>query len=280
MLPGAVAAAPRGAGRVVGRARAAVDAPLAVALVVAVALAPVVALVYWPQPAHLGDPLRVFSVAGVAIGLAVAIGLELLSRVRPLVPVFLVLGLVLLASSTTSALGQRAAWNRRSNLEESILGATIAALPDPTATTGIVVVDPEAISGSLYALLPAYFQIATEYLLPGHQSLAVCHQDAASILAAPPTATRTESTCSVEAGVLHTSVASVDLSTAVVVEIRRTTGSPSPYPSAWPSAAPRTSGVRRVDEILDCVAAGSCDEGGTGVVARVIDLDAPAEVTS
>ena len=218
-----------------------------------------------------------FSVACIPIALALAIGLELLDHARPLIPLGLVLGVVLLASSSTSAMGQRAVWNVRSNQEESILGATIAALPAPSATTGIVVVDPEAISGPLYALLPAYFQLAVDYLLPGQQFLAVCHQDVATILATPATDPPTETSCRVESGVLRTAVSSVDLSTAVVVEIHRT-GGPSSGGAAWTSAAPTETGVERVDEILDCVAAGTCDDGSTGVEARVIDLAAPAGV--
>jgi hypothetical protein len=239
---------------------------LVVMMASSLAVAAPVALVYWVEPGHLVDPLRVFSVASIPLALAASSLLELTRWLR-FTSLSLVIGSALLVGATTAAVGQRTEWNDRSTTAEHALGAVFAVLPDARSVDGLVIVDPDQIFGELHSFLPELLMLATDYVLPGGpQRVALCHQPAGSIVTAATPVPMSSTMCAARGDTVSTSVASVDLRSAIVLEVRR------PGNGAEWALGPKSPQVERIASMFDCVASGTCDEGPFGVRARVIEL--------
>lgn len=236
--------------------------------VAGVAAAPVAAMIYWPQPAHLADPLRVFSVASIGLALGGAAVLELIRRIdRTSGAASVSVALATVVLVVLSAAAQRATWNEHSTFQEHVLGAIVGAdlRTPPSAGQSLVIVDPTRVTGSdVYHIIPEYMNLSLDYLLPGPGLALVCNEFVTNDAAANDEALA-PGVCEIGPDSVRSQLATATLPETRFIEIR--VASPG---SDWPGD-PVAVPTRRLDTIVDCVVDGTCDEGPNGIQARVIE---------
>lgn len=237
----------------------------------AIVLAPVVALVYWTTESLLADPFRVFSIASVPLTIAFAAVFELAVRYTPR-PAYLALGALVVASVISGGIAQRGAWHAYSIFQEDFFGAILSAVPEGTATSTFIIIDPEYVAGrEVYTVIPEILDQAIDVMLPGSQDSIHCYQP---IEAMPPD----DGVMQLGAGecvrgddTIRSYMHTVPIGDSTVIEIRHTADTPGwtgdPVDLPWP----------RAKAMLGCAADGSCDGGVQGIQARVLQSpDDPA----
>jgi hypothetical protein len=239
------------------------DRRLVVLMVAMLAAGPIVALIYATNPAHLTDPLRVFSIASLPLAVFFAAAVELLSR-RKLIAGHLLLALLVFGALTADA-GQRDDWHERSMFQEHVVGAIAEARTFKPDANEIVVVDPEHLigaGGDVYRFLPVSLRQAVEYMDPLIIQVLVC---SAPLDQLPESTTPTPtSSCWRTAGTVASDLGTANIATAAVIEIRAT------RQHAWPQGDLKLPN-HRMRSLLHCVAEESCDSGANGIEARLIE---------
>ncbi len=225
--------------------------------VVAFLLAPLTALVFYPSPSLLLDPLRIFAVAALPLTLAVcslvAVGGQ---HWRPAeeVAAFALVALVLLAAE-----GERSYWHGRSDEQRRVLGTIVSATSRaPNPEGALIVLDPGARLGrDTYALPGPILMPALDFLRYGfNTSIPLCRG-----FNQPPAAGVTSTCKQTTAGI------SVDgappVTGAVVVQLE-------PKSSGLTGPAPDLGGLSvRERNLLPCIQERTCAAGRPFVVGTL-----------
>ncbi len=212
----------------------------------ALAVMPVTTLVYWPQPAHLVDPLRIFSVAAFPASIAVACLLAAIPGFRKRNAI----SSLVVTSALLASFGQRAHWHEASQFQERLLGAIALEMAASGMPTEVVLFDVDRRTGGVYTLLEPHTTIAMQYLFSDpSKSVTICQSTPEEVAAFPP-----GSPCHSEGGsITGANGNSILLETALVLQLKdgdltvvsAPDGDPVPLPS-------------RVRAALQCVGDGVC----------------------
>ncbi len=219
------------------------------------AVAPLTALVYLPQPGHLVDPLRVFSVAALPLTIGVCAAVTVAARYWTHAGA--VAAAVLVPLVLTAAQADRGYWHQRSDEQRQVLGAISTAASRAPASDRLLVVDADGILGrDAYALQGPLLGTAVLDLRETPDGAVVnC-----GALDRPPV--RGVASACVPAPPDGFSIDGAPAAPFPVVITLRRPGSAPAGPPADPARL-----TRRERELLPCIADNTCATGPYGVEA-------------